>query len=79
LQDNISVEEIRNFSLPHHQVTKKQTDDHCTIHHPNDTLAAVIVRAWSDQEFKARLLSGANLSNKSSTKAALEKMGLTLT
>jgi hypothetical protein len=56
-----------------------KTDDHCTIHHPNDALAAVIVRAWSDQGFKARLLSGANLSNKSSTKAALEEMGLSLT
>jgi hypothetical protein len=56
-----------------------KTHDDCPSYHPNDALAAVIVRAWSDQAFKARLLSGANLTNKASTIAALEEVGISLT
>jgi hypothetical protein len=56
-----------------------KTSDDCTSYYPNDALAAVIVRAWSDQGFKARLLSGANLTNKANTKAALEEAGISLT
>jgi hypothetical protein len=56
-----------------------KTHDDCPSYHPNDALAAVIVRAWSDQGFKARLLSGANLSNKANTKTALEEVGIFLT
>jgi hypothetical protein len=47
-------------------------------YYPNDALAAVIVKAWSDPGFKARLLSGANHSNKDSTKAVLEQAGISL-
>lgn len=48
-------------------------------YHPNEALAAVIVRAWSDVGFKARLLSGADLGNTASTRAALEDAGIILT
>jgi hypothetical protein len=56
-----------------------KTHDDCHSYYPNDALAAVIVQAWSDPGFKARLLSGADLSNKSSTRTALEEMGISLT
>ncbi len=56
-----------------------KTHDDCPSYYPNDALAAVIVQAWSDPGFKARLLSGASLSNKASTKTALEEMGISLT
>ncbi|MEH2550391.1 hypothetical protein V1283_007036 [Bradyrhizobium sp. AZCC 2262] len=55
-----------------------KTKDDCTSYYPNDALAAVIVRAWSDKGFEGRLLSGANLTNKASTTAALEEMGISL-
>lgn len=55
------------------------TNDDCPSYYPNDTLAALIVQAWTDHGFKARLLSGANLTNKASTKAALEEVGISLT
>jgi hypothetical protein len=54
------------------------TKDDCHSYYPNDTLAAVIVKAWSDNAFEARLLSGANLTNQASTKTALEEMGISL-
>lgn len=55
-----------------------KTKDDCTSYYPNDALAAVIVRAWSDKGFEGRLRSGANLANKASTIAALEEMGISL-
>jgi hypothetical protein len=54
-----------------------KTED-CHIYHPNDALAAAIVKAWSDEDFKARLLSGPKAGKKASTKAALEEMGVSL-
>jgi hypothetical protein len=50
----------------------------CPIYHPNDALAAVIVKAWSDEDFRARLLSGPKAGKKASTKSALEEMGVSL-
>jgi hypothetical protein len=52
--------------------------DDCHSYYPNDTLAAVIVQAWSDQAFKARLLSGAKLANQASSKTVLEEAGISL-
>jgi hypothetical protein len=49
-----------------------------STYHPNDALAAVIVRAWSDDKFKNRLLSHPTLTNQANTIAALEEMGIYL-
>ena len=54
-----------------------KTED-CHIYHPNDALAAVIVKAWSDEGFRAKLLSGPKATKKASTKDALEGMGISL-
>lgn len=55
-----------------------KSKDDCHSYYPNDALAAVIVQAWSDQAFAARLLSGANFANQASTKTVLEEVGISL-
>jgi hypothetical protein len=51
-------------------------------YHPNEALANAIVKAWSDQEYRRRLLTfpGDNMRNPNhqSTRAALSEMGVTI-
>ena len=78
MQDNMWCCRGKEFILSHHQVTTMSKTTGDLSYHPNEALAAVMVRAWSDVGFEARLLSGAHLDNKDSTKAALEEAGIFL-
>lgn len=71
----------RRPSGPAAQRRGASRSDEAISYHPNEALAHIIVRAWSDDRFKNRLLTfpvDLQTPNYDNTRAALQEMGITI-